>query len=262
MIFYDIFMTFIRIYKIKLISVFKILERGFVMKMKDGICHICLRETKLSFEHYPPKSCFNNEKVIIQGKIRQKGLGDYTLCEQCNNNTGAWYVPEYEKLVNEIALVLDKENNEFDSNPPVTGISFEIDNINPLLCAKQMLVIMCSLMSINTLKKLNLSNFLTTKFAFLDGKENFSLLVGLERNKEMGTIFKEPIVINGKDQAFCLHMYPFKIALILKKGYKISGYSNFNVFLESDIRESGKYPFNIAYLEKDIFEFMSNTVLF
>lgn len=64
---------------------------------------------KLSFEHVPPKSAFNKATVVeykwedklhqrrSKGKHRQGGVGSYTLCETCNNNTGDWYAREYVK---------------------------------------------------------------------------------------------------------------------------------------------------------------------
>lgn len=72
----------------------------------DGKCHICGRYTKLTFEHVPPRSAFNNRPVVntpfenlvnapdldhLKGPITQKGSGGYTLCAQCNNDTGRWY---------------------------------------------------------------------------------------------------------------------------------------------------------------------------
>jgi len=77
-------------------------------KKKIGICCICGKEGKLSFEHVPPRSAFNDHPVFvanikelignwdgelrsIKGKVHQLGAGDYTLCEKCNNDTGAWY---------------------------------------------------------------------------------------------------------------------------------------------------------------------------
>ncbi len=76
------------------------------MKRPKGECRICGSVDTLSFEHTPPKSAFNNRRVIvakfediiklgpdetIRGKIEQKGISAYSLCEKCNNNTGAWY---------------------------------------------------------------------------------------------------------------------------------------------------------------------------
>jgi len=76
------------------------------MAMRNGICHICGIHGPLSFEHIPPKAAFNNRPVVRlsfdeaftlgpdakpKGKTDQKGMGGYTLCERCNNNTGSWY---------------------------------------------------------------------------------------------------------------------------------------------------------------------------
>lgn len=73
-----------------------------------GTCHICQKNTKLSFEHVPPRAAFNDCPAVSKqiselinkhpdnyfeekGKKSQRGHGAYTLCEACNNNTGAWY---------------------------------------------------------------------------------------------------------------------------------------------------------------------------
>ena len=73
-----------------------------------GKCHICRKHTKLSFEHVPPRSAFNDYPAVYKGvfelinkdpdryferkgPISQRGIGAYKLCEKCNNDTGAWY---------------------------------------------------------------------------------------------------------------------------------------------------------------------------
>lgn len=74
-----------------------------------GTCRICSKQnTKLSFEHVPPRAAFNDRPAVgklfselidknpdnyfeEKGRISQWGYGDYTLCEECNNNTGGWY---------------------------------------------------------------------------------------------------------------------------------------------------------------------------
>lgn len=77
-------------------------------RKKIGTCCICGKEGKLSFEHVPPRSAFNDHPIFvanikelignwdgelrsIKGKVHQLGAGDYTLCEKCNSDTGAWY---------------------------------------------------------------------------------------------------------------------------------------------------------------------------
>lgn len=71
-----------------------------------GICHLCGYKKELSFKHVPPRSAFNDKPVIRvkfddtiglspddkpKGRIQQRGIGGYTLCGKCNNDTGAWY---------------------------------------------------------------------------------------------------------------------------------------------------------------------------
>jgi 5-methylcytosine-specific restriction endonuclease McrA len=75
-----------------------------------GICHFCGKDTKLSFEHIPPQSAFNNQPVFMKtfeevmsdtspfnkgGRKQQRGFGAYTLCVKCNNDTGAWHGNAY-----------------------------------------------------------------------------------------------------------------------------------------------------------------------
>ncbi len=77
-----------------------------------GDCHICGLRGPLSFEHVPPRKAFNDRPIIranfqdvvgigpdepIRGENQQRGLGDYTLCPRCNNNTGGWYGNEFVK---------------------------------------------------------------------------------------------------------------------------------------------------------------------
>ena len=73
-----------------------------------GNCHICGTDTQLTFEHVPPRAAFNDcpvagkhifelinknpdEYAAGKGHISQRGAGAYTLCKQCNNDTGTWY---------------------------------------------------------------------------------------------------------------------------------------------------------------------------
>jgi hypothetical protein len=75
-------------------------------KAPDGLCHICGKYGKLSFEHSPPEAAFNHRPLVYaaikkligtsnldnpKGRTQQRGAGAYTLCERCNNLTGHWY---------------------------------------------------------------------------------------------------------------------------------------------------------------------------
>ena len=69
----------------------------------EGYCHICGKYGKLSFEHIPPQKALNNNKALVytgenaikrykgenaKYKNQQQGMGGFTLCDNCNNNTG------------------------------------------------------------------------------------------------------------------------------------------------------------------------------
>ena len=75
-------------------------------KRPFGQCRLCGALTELTWEHTPPRAAFNNRRVVvarfnqviglgpdetIKGEIEQKGMGDYSLCGQCNNTTGQRY---------------------------------------------------------------------------------------------------------------------------------------------------------------------------
>lgn len=79
-------------------------------KVVEGKCSVCGNPGRLSFEHVPPRSAFNDKPISVQNHIHlfenesylykksshsNKGFGAYTLCERCNNNTGEWYAKDF-----------------------------------------------------------------------------------------------------------------------------------------------------------------------
>jgi hypothetical protein len=79
-------------------------------KRYEGTCHICGTYGPLSFEHIPPHAAFNDRPVIriefeqalslgpdeqVRGPKQQRGMGGYTLCPKCNNDTDVWYGPRF-----------------------------------------------------------------------------------------------------------------------------------------------------------------------
>ena len=83
-------------------------------KTIEGVCSICGKTGKLTYEHVPPQAAFNSKPVWekraenlfpffnphLYGKrsTLNKGAGGYKLCQSCNNNTGANYAPTYISL--------------------------------------------------------------------------------------------------------------------------------------------------------------------
>lgn len=121
---------------------------------KNGICHLCGANGKLSYEHVPPEAAFNDQRVLEasihkliggdlirdlespSGKYNQRGAGKYTLCEDCNSTTGDWYAKPYVQFVRQIYPLCH-------AVPPNSPITIECE-IQPLNVFKQMLVMFCS----------------------------------------------------------------------------------------------------------------------
>lgn len=117
--------------------------------MVSGVCRICGKVKPLSFEHIPPRAAFNNRRVIKipleqaielgpnlipKGPINQKGMGDYVLCEECNNNTGSWYASRFvDWCYRGMEILKESKGN--------THLSYRY-NIYPLSVIKQIVVMM------------------------------------------------------------------------------------------------------------------------
>ena len=122
-------------------------------KIIFDICHICGQHKRLSFEHVPPKSAFNDnpilrtnfEKVLasenldeLHGKVQQRGSGAYTLCEKCNNDTGAWYVNAYARWAEQAMRLIIAARGRPSLEYPF--------NLYPLRVLKQ---VVCMFFSVN-----------------------------------------------------------------------------------------------------------------
>jgi hypothetical protein len=88
-----------------------------------GRCRICGERRRLTYEHVPPRRAYNSDALQsyelaewwekeagrpARYRSDQRGAGEYALCGSCNNNTGAWYVPEFTRLVEAGAIVVRK----------------------------------------------------------------------------------------------------------------------------------------------------------
>lgn len=109
--------------------------------MKEGKCQMCSKIGKMSFEHWPPKSCYNKTKMLIQnydevisgdgkGNVCKKGFGRYTLCEECNNYTSK-YVEEFKKFVETGYLKIQSKTMISKSIYPT-----KFENFSPLYVLK------------------------------------------------------------------------------------------------------------------------------
>lgn len=127
-------------------------------KRPRGKCALCRRECELTFEHIPPRTAFNSTPVkpvsgdkIIKDDERmpwetsglpyinqQQGMGRYSLCKECNNNTGAWYGNDYNLISHVMHHILSETISE-----NINGIG--IRKVYPLRFIKQVISMFCSI---------------------------------------------------------------------------------------------------------------------
>ena len=143
-----------------------IMKEGLIIMSKKeivGQCRICGENKKLTFEHVPPETTFNNysvrmlsgEQVIRQiadpdilpwdytnarGKIQQKGRGGYYLCGDCNSKTGQWYVPHYSRFVHSIHCALEQTKGQ-----SFKSIGVKLKGMKPLPIFKQIMTLFCDI---------------------------------------------------------------------------------------------------------------------
>lgn len=122
-----------------------------------GKCALCRKEEELTFEHIPPRAAFNSspakpvsgDEILGRDTVpwdldglhyynQQKGMGKYSLCKSCNNNTGAWYAQDYIKF----AQLID---HYFKLNNVEEHDTIIVKNIHPLRLIKQIISMFCSI---------------------------------------------------------------------------------------------------------------------
>lgn len=97
--------------------------------MHEGNCVLCGKFGQLSFEHVPPRVAFNKTtqyriveyldllqnanplEPIIKGKVKQGGVGYYSLCRSCNSFLGSNYVTAYTSYSNSFIEFAKRDYN-------------------------------------------------------------------------------------------------------------------------------------------------------
>lgn len=128
--------------------------------LKNGVgkCALCGKVCKLTFEHIPPRAANNSIPVrtISGGEYfrknnrlpwdmsrlkynnQQKGMGLFSLCQECNNNTGTFYGNDYLEFVKRAVTMI------IDGIPDNCHI-VAFKRIYPLRIIKQICSMFCSI---------------------------------------------------------------------------------------------------------------------
>lgn len=120
-------------------------------KMQRGKCRLCGKVGDLSYEHVPPQKAFNDRRTIrlsweqmmrlgpdepVKGKYDQGGVGMYSLCPSCNNNTGDWYARELVNWCYRGMAILERGGR--------AARTLHVQRCHPLRVFKQILTMFCS----------------------------------------------------------------------------------------------------------------------
>ena len=212
-------------------------------KKPRGKCALCGRECTLSFEHIPPRSAFNSTPARpvcgmdiltdrekermpwdtegLRFENQQKGMGKYSLCESCNNNTGTWYGDAYVTF-SHIAHMALKNRTAEDLN----GIGFH--EIYPLRFIKQILSMFCSINDPELPNLEPIRKFVSDKYA-----------VGLDKTKyKLCMYFTESNLIKHAGLSFVMKTIENKIELMAMS--EITAYP-FGFILYFDPTENWEY---------------------
>lgn len=133
-------------------------------KILVGQCAICRKKCKLTFEHIPPRKAFNNEPIKmytgdsyiklltdenrypwqfdgLQYVNSQRGFGLWSLCKNCNNNTGSLYGDEYVKWVHSLINYILSIKDDYKI---ATGLNIKIFDVFPGRFIRQVLSFIAS----------------------------------------------------------------------------------------------------------------------
>lgn len=199
------------------------------MKGDYGTCHICCENKKLTFEHFPPRSAFNDSKVMYKGELMQRGLGKKTLCADCNNKMGSFYLHEYVRFI-KLIFYSYIQDEKYEKSTYGT-LEIKANTINFFLLAKACLSVICSLLPIEVVQNYNLDNLLLAKRNYLKGKVNFDILIALSTDFEGGCTFENKNLDNFGQKITLLDFWPLKI-----------------LFIENSIKETENYYYNFVSL--------------
>ncbi|MDZ7759471.1 MAG: hypothetical protein U5L00_04345 [Desulfovermiculus sp.] len=197
-------------------------------------CHICLKKYKLTKEHVPPKSAFNQynrlwERLVHEGyKVLRRvthikgGLWVKTICEKCNNETCSFYANEYVKLVKQLV----EKPELFDS---FGGARIFSVDVNPLYVAKEIVTMILAVEPVSYARHVpELRNFVLNKDSVL--VPPFKLFAFLVPDRpEAGTVLRYHARVDTYAPGFKfaggeISWFPFGFvyASIIGKGYNLN----------------------------------------
>lgn len=225
-----------------------------------GKCQLCGLRKKLTFEHVPPKAAFNSDAIFIQKydhllnelspvygkKMRSnKGFGAYTLCKECNNNTGSWYAKDFAEFALQGMDILKYERENLEK------VKFVIQ-FKPLNVVKQILTMFLSADTSGSILKVpKLQKFLLDKKS-RNFPKNIKILMycNCSVNKKM---IGYSIGLFPNFEGVCslseINFKPFGYILVIGEAKSWIPYGNATPFLNFAYNEVQNVEMELPYLK-------------
>lgn len=174
-----------------------------------GKCHICGQTLELSQEHIPPKSSGNKltvkfytgdelladdvlsgRKTLAEKKYHQSqgGLKMQTICESCNNVTGANYVTAYSDFSNGVRNGLVKINQDKSLN----NILHFNCKLKPLNFLKETIAMFCSALPCETVDMYKFGQYVLDKDLQKFPNDDFDIYMYLSTTQKGSFKFSPP----------------------------------------------------------------------
>lgn len=235
-----------------------------------GVCHICEEYDNLTFEHIPPRKAFNfNRARLITGneiiktiadetrlpwdysnlnyENKQRGVGLYSLCSNCNNVTGALYGEEYIKFAYTVDKLL-RDNNTIDKQ--TVGIYMEEIYLSRI--AKQILSMFCSTYPGFVKTHPIIKELILNKDKILDDFSKFRITMFLLKEYKIGYTGLTAMYTGGKIVTIAeIDAYPFGFILELDPKTQSTDLDITN-FLSHKYDEKYNIEFGINIHERNI----------
>lgn len=156
---------------------------------KQGVCHLCGENKKLSKEHIPPKSAGNKEtkgtkisfqdyfdsESVVKGKPFQGGVVFYCFCGDCNNSLTK-YVRAYKEWF-KVGCNLILQQSKFK------GIEVQVKDVSSLKILKHILSMFLGVNDILS-KESELVNFIKNEKS-VDLSDRFRVFTYLNRESKL-----------------------------------------------------------------------------
>ena len=241
-------------------------------KNRYGICHICGKYDRLSFEHIPPEAALNKKGLRVYSgneviksfhgdKSRyldmQRGIGKYSLCENCNSKTGQWYAATYCQVAKEVAI---NRNMTIELNHG-TVIEYKFRDLPALAFVKQVLTMFCSLLPWEEVHRLGFDQLLLNKESNLVDANLFDLRMYLISPKT-AHLLTSPMTLlylsDGQIERLSitdLCAYPFGFILNLSPEVAVEYGTSLNELLKCEYKQKYCITLPLIYLERANTEF-------